>query len=284
MKLLAPAKLNLFLYVLERRPDGYHEIRTLFQKITLCDEVYLQKATGLSLEVDGEAPPGRANLCFLAAERYLSRAAVEAGVFIRLVKRIPAGTGLGGASSDAAAVLRGLARLYPGHLSESELFELAKDLGADVSFFLTPYSTALGEGLGEKLRPWPALPAWYLVVVPPFRISTAWAYRNLRLTKKKRPLNYGPENFSWDQELVNDFKPLVFEKHPELEALEEALRQSGALKVGLSGSGSALFGVFEAEREAQRAREELEKRFSGYQFFVVTNYSPEEGATCSSIT
>ncbi len=284
MKLLAPAKLNLFLRVLRRRADGYHDLETLFQKISLCDEVHLEKASGITLEVEGEAPSGRENLCFLAAERYLSRAAIEAGVFIRLVKRIPSGTGLGGASSDAAAVLKGLARLYPGHLPESELFEMGRSLGADVPFFLSSYSTALGKGIGEKLTPWPTLPAWYLVVVPPFRISTAWAYQNLRLTKERSPLNYGPENFSWGKKLVNDFKRLVFEKYPELEELEGALREARALNAGLSGSGSALFGVFETEREARRAKEALIKRFPAYQFFVVTNYSPEEEKLCSSIT
>ncbi|OAQ20582.1 4-(cytidine 5'-diphospho)-2-C-methyl-D-erythritol kinase [Thermosulfurimonas dismutans] len=282
MKIEAPAKLNLFLYVLGRRPDGYHDLLTLFQKISLCDEVHLEKATGITLEVSGEAPPGRENLCFRAAEIFLERAAIKGGVFIRLKKRIPAGTGLGGASSDAAAVLKGLSKLYPGHLSEAELFEVGRSLGADVPFFLSSYSTALGEGIGDRLSPWPTLPAWYVVVVPPFRISTAWAYRNLRLTKRETPLINGPENFSWDKSLVNDFKDLVFEKYPELSVVEAALYDAGALKAGLSGSGSALFGVFEEQGLAERAAERLRERFKDYQVLVARNF--REGETCLSIT
>ena len=275
MRLEAPAKLNLFLYVLGRRSDGYHELFTLFQKISLCDEVYLEKARGVILEVSGEAPPGRSNLCFRAAELFLERAALEAGVFIRLKKRIPAGTGLGGASSDAAAVLKGLARLYPGHLSEAELFKLGRSLGADVPFFLSPYRTALGQGIGDRLSPWPTLPAYYVVVVPPFRVSTAWAYRNLRLTKRKTPLINGPEDFSWDKPLENDFKELVFERYPELFRLEGALYEAGALRVGLSGSGSALFGVFEDEAEAERAAQRLREGFKEARVLVTGNF--EEG-------
>jgi len=283
MRLVAPAKINLFLRILRRRRDGYHEIETCFQKITLCDEVFVERATDITLEVEGEAPPGRENLCFRAAEGFLNRAAVEAGVFIRLRKRIPPGTGLGGASSDAAAVLRGLARLYPGHLSREDLFRLARELGADVPFFLSEHSTALGRGIGDELTPWSARPAWYVVAVPPFRISTAWAYRNLRLTKEKTPLNYGPENFSPEKDLSNDFRELVFARHPELRGLEEEMKKVQARGVGLSGSGSALFAIFEAEGEARGAAEALRNRFPEYRFFVATNYA-EEAFPCSSIT
>ncbi len=282
MKILAPAKINLFLHVLRKRPDGYHDILTAFQKISLCDEIRLSKATDITLEVEGEAPPGRDNLCFRAAERFLEAAALEAGVFIQLRKRIPPGTGLGGASSDAAAVLRGLSRLYPGHLSSSQLWELGRSLGADVPFFLSSYSSALAEGIGDRLRPWKSLPAWYVVVVPPFRISTAWAYQNLRLTKTQTPLINGPENFSWEKLLVNDFKPLVFGVYPELYQVEKALKEAGALGVGLSGSGSALFGVFAEETLAWSAAETLSREFGEYTFVVARNY--EEGEKCSSIT
>lgn len=286
MRLYAPAKLNLFLRVLRKRPDGYHELETLFQKITLCDEVELRKATDIALEVKGEAPPGRENLCFRAAEAFLSRAAIRAGVFIRLRKRIPAGTGLGGASSDAAAVLRGLSALYPGHLSQAELFSLARTLGADVPFFLSPYATAFARGIGDELSPFPETPAWYLVVVPPFRVSTRWAYQNLRLTKEKTPLNYGPKApegaLNFEGVLENDFRAVVFERYPELYELERALLSAGAKACGLSGSGSALFGVFAEEEAARRAEAGLVTRFPAYAFYVVTNY--KEGTPCSSIT
>ncbi|QJA06745.1 4-(cytidine 5'-diphospho)-2-C-methyl-D-erythritol kinase [Thermosulfurimonas marina] len=281
MKLLAPAKLNLFLRILGRRPDGYHDLQTLFQKITLFDEVELFKATGIALEVEGEAPGGRENLCFRAAELFFREAAVEGGVFIRLRKRIPPGTGLGGASSDAAAVLQGLSRLYPGHLSPEALYRMGVRLGADVPFFLSPYATALGEGLGERLTPWPTPHAWYVVAVPSFRVSTAWAYAQLKLTKRKRPLNYAPENFYWES-LVNDFEALIFEAYPEAAELAEALKAAGALAAHLTGSGSALFGAFRERAEAERAVEKLAQRFPEARFFVVTNL--KEGDPCSSIT
>ncbi len=278
MKLKAPAKLNLFLFILGRRPDGYHELRTLFQKITLTDELELKKATDVTLEVEGEAPSGQENLAWRAAQAFLEKAPLKAGVFIRLRKGIPPGTGLGGASSDAAAVLKGLAQLYPGCLTSQDLWEIGRSLGADVPFFLSPYSAALGEGIGERLSPWSVPPAWYLVMVPPFRISTSWAYQNLRLTKGKSSFIERPEDFSWERGLVNDFKPLVWGRYPELKEVETYLKGLGALGVGLSGSGSALFGVFKTQEEAEEAQRRLPARFKGYQTFVATQY--QEGDLC----
>ncbi|RUM89864.1 MAG: 4-(cytidine 5'-diphospho)-2-C-methyl-D-erythritol kinase [Thermodesulfatator sp.] len=276
MRLLAPAKLNLFLRVLGCRPDGYHELQTLFQKITLFDEVELFKARGIALEVEGEAPPGRANLCFQAARLFLREAAVEGGVFIRLYKRIPPGTGLGGGSSDAAAVLQGLTRLYPGHFSSEALFRMGLRLGADVPFFLSPYSTALGEGVGERLTPWPTFSAWYVVAVPPFRVSTAWAYAHLSGLKGKRPFSCGPEDFSWEN-LLNDFEELIWRTYPELARLAENLRSCGALAAHLTGTGSALFGVFVARDEAEKTAKKLARAFPRIRFWVVTNFDLQCG-------
>ena len=274
VKLLAPAKINLILRVLFRRPDGYHELFTIFQKITLFDELELEldNSPQIRLEVLGASlPTDERNLCVRAALLYREKTGLNFGLKIRLKKLIPPGTGLGGGSSDAATVLKFLNERF-SLLTAEELFSLAKALGADVPFFLFPGSTALGQGIGERLSPWPTHPAYYVLVVPALSISTAWAYRNLRLTIPAEPPNYVPGQPLWHQGLVNDFEPLIFEFYPELKGLKLRLKELGAQEALLSGTGASLFGVFERREEAERAIEELKDR--DLKVFLVTNYIP----------
>jgi len=270
--LRAPAKINLALRVLFRREDGYHELYTIFQKITLFDELFLFPSRKIELEILGEieVPEGEDNLCYQAALLFFQESRKACGIKIRLLKRIPAGAGLGGGSSDAAAVLLGLNRLWPVFTLE-ELLLLGKRLGADVPFFISPHSAALARGIGEILSPWPSYPAWYLVLCPEIKISTAWAYANLRLTTRREPPNYEPDQPLWEQGLVNDFEPVIFDHYPVLKELKEELLRAGAQAALLSGSGAALFGVFSTREEAQRAGRIFRKK--GLRAEIVTNYS-----------
>ena len=274
VKLLAPAKINLVLRVLARRLDGYHELFTVFQKVTLFDELELSltKTPEIKIEILGASlPTDERNLCVQAALLYREKTGLEFGLKIRLKKIIPSGSGLGGGSSDAAAVLSYLNEKF-ALLTQEELFSLAKALGADVPFFLFPGSTALGRGIGERLSPWPTHPAYYVLVVPRLSISTAWAYRNLRLTIPAEPPNYVPGQPLWHQGLVNDFEPLIFEFYPELKGLKQKLKELGAREALLSGTGASLFGVFERRQQAEKAMESL--RGKNLNVFLATNYIP----------
>ncbi len=271
-ELFAPAKINLILCVLFRRSDGYHELFTIFQKITFFDRLKIELTeAGLSLEVSGPVKvPHKENLCLKAAEAFLATTKVQKGVKIELYKEIPVGAGLGGGSSDAAAVLKALNELCRYPLTESDLLKLARSIGADVPFFISSQSTALARGIGDLLQPWPTHPAWYLLVFPGFEISTTWAYRNLRLTTRRKPPNYEPAQPLWWQGLVNDFETVVFEAYPVLKTIKVFLLELGAVAALLSGSGATVFGVFEGPKKAQKAKEAIEKR--GFKALVVTNF------------
>jgi len=265
-KVLAPAKINLALSVLRKRPDGYHDIDTLFQAIDLCDEVEVELAgPGVSLEVEGSADlgPEEQNLAHRAAASFLAAAGSDAGVRVRLTKRIPVGAGLGGGSSDGAAVLRCLAALVGG-VGADKLRKIGSDLGSDVPFFLGASPMARGRGRGELLQALEPLPVADLVVVsPPVHVSTADAYRALArgvedaATKRELVM---PVWTDAPEVAVNDFQPVVARAHPEITRALEGLRAAGARLALMSGSGSSCFGLFEdrvgAEAAAARLQEE----------------------------
>jgi 4-diphosphocytidyl-2-C-methyl-D-erythritol kinase len=248
--------------VLGARPDGYHDLHTVFQAIDLCDELHLSRrsAPGVSLEVVGEeaAPAGEDNLAVQAVVRLAERVGERSGVAIRLIKRIPAGAGLGGGSSDAAAALIGLETLWGKRLPEAERKELALSLGSDVPFFLLG-GTARGEGRGEILTPLPPPPpATWLLAVPPFRIATPQAFRNLSpsLTSsvsKLRILEAALRSGDFEaftENIVNDLEVGVVRIQPRLARIKQELLSRGAAGVGLTGSGSVLFAVFRSQGTA----------------------------------
>ncbi len=270
IQLLAPAKINLILKVLGKRPDGYHELFTVFQKVSWFDTLVLYPAQGLSLEVKGKIDvPLEGNLCLKAAKLFLTRSGVSEGVKIILYKEIPYGTGLGGGSSDAAATIKGLHQLYPV-FTEEELLNLGAEIGADVPFFISRYSTALGRGKGEVLTPWPSHPAWYVILCPSVSVSTPKAYQLLRLTTWQEPPNYEPDQPLWWQGLVNDFEDVILARFPFLRELKARLLERGAQAALLTGSGSALYGVFEDKARAQEAAAYFSER--GLKVKVVSNY------------
>lgn len=269
IKLPAFAKINLGLRVLGRRADGYHEIETVFQTITLHDNLTFEAKPNGNLEfvcTDPDIPTDKSNLVIRAADALRERFNVNEGARVELEKVIPAGGGLGGGSSDAAVALVALARLWKIETTKDELSEIGARLGADVPFFLTG-GTALGAGTGAEISPLEDAEKMHLVVVTPdVHVSTAEAYKALNspaLTKDKGVVNLSvsrtDDEFydSLREGLSNDFEAVVTRLHPEVGRARDALERVGARRAALSGSGSSLFGVFESEGEAERARARL---------------------------
>ncbi len=270
----ALAKINLTLRVLGRRPDGFHELRTVYQTISLADrlEIAYTPGRGRRVEIETDLPgPPEENLAVRAARAVMERGRIRGTVEVRLEKRIPAGGGLGGGSSDAAAVLLALPVLAGRKLELSTLLELAAGLGSDVPFFLLG-GTALGVGRGAEVHPLPDAPALRgLLVMPGVAVSTAEAYRALGRgltapgsscdTKSVEALTWrlGP-GFSaerWAESAVNDFEEYAFDAHPLLRRVAGKLRRAGAAPVMLSGSGSSVFGIFERAEDLEGARRAL---------------------------
>lgn len=258
----AHAKINLSLKVLGRREDGFHELRTVFQTIALHDVLELRFTPGRRFSATLEDPLGLPdNLALRAARAFCERYRVRGALAMKLVKRIPAGGGLGGGSSDAAAVLLALPALTGCRAELGALMELAAELGSDVPFFLVG-GTALGAGRGEELYPLPEMPPRpVLVLAPRLHVSTADAYRALgrgALTSElNSPRLRSLQSFVWSpgnwEDAENDFEAAVFQLHPELGRWQRKLKRSGAHVARLSGSGAALFGVFPNQATLQGA-------------------------------
>lgn len=248
----SPAKINLFLEVIARRPDGYHEIESVMQLVDLCDCVRLaRKPRGIQVSVAGaELPSGRGNLAYKAAALLMETAGLSAGVHIRLEKRIPVAGGLGGGSSNAAAVLAGLNRLYGLGRSREELREIAASLGSDVPFFLSD-GLALATGRGEiltPLEPWP--PRWVVLANPGVPVSTAWAYREVssKLTEWQPQASIrtliADGRLPWPPLWAfNRLEAVVLPHRAEVRSLKALLEQGGGAPVLMSGSGASLFAV-----------------------------------------
>jgi 4-diphosphocytidyl-2-C-methyl-D-erythritol kinase len=267
-RLRACAKLNLGLRVLYRRPDGFHELRTVFQTVSLSDrlDVSWTPARSTRITIAG-APEIADNLVERAAREVLEALKTHGDIRFELKKNIPAGAGLGGGSSDAAAVLLALPVLAGKRMREEALFEAAIRLGSDVPFFLHG-GTALGLGRGEELYPLPDEPARRgLIVAPQVHSSTAEAYRLLSATLPAPLTTNSLQNklFSFQREIwqrgeavgVNDFEGVVFAQHPELEQIRNRLRRLGASPAAMTGSGSAIFGLFDDAAARDHARKAL---------------------------
>ena len=269
VSVLCPAKLNLYLRVIAREDSGYHQIETLFQAIDLCDELEVRPGgSGIALEV-GRVPLGpfgevrddlgdyERNTAMLAARSFFAATGHEPGVELSLRKAIPAGTGLGGASSDAAGALTALNVLYGDPLDRTELIELGGTIGSDVPFFLAGGASVIAWGRGDRLLVRPPLPpSPVLLVVPEERSPTASAYQELsvRVALPAPPTLLGGAPLEGWRELAavggNDFQRMVFERFPRLGAVRRSLAEAGAVVARMTGSGTALFGVFADEAMA----------------------------------
>jgi len=272
VRIPALAKVNLRLEVLGKRSDGFHELRTIFQSISLKDELRLRstRKSGIELRVRGNASLSNEsvekNLVYRAVDALRQEFPQRDGIAIELRKAIPAGRGLGGGSSDAASALIGYLRLAKKQLPRERLFELAATLGADVPFFLEG-GRALGIGKGDEIYPLPDIPKLHLLVVSPnaIRVPTPDAYRWLNAPKlNAAQLTNSAGNpklhkfcaLSWSLQgspLLNDFEDAVFQQHPRLAELKRDLLQNGATEALLAGSGSAVIGVFPSPAKARRA-------------------------------
>jgi 4-diphosphocytidyl-2-C-methyl-D-erythritol kinase len=259
MKLRSPAKVNLYLEVLGKRPDGYHEIQTLMQRVDLADEVEIDLGgRGIQLVSEGgEVPAGMENLACRAAQIFCEEFGTPGDLQIRLKKRIPVAAGLGGGSSNAATVIMGLNDLLQAGGDEERLMALGAKIGADVPFFIFQ-KPALARGIGEKLTAANLpRPLWFLMLVPPFRISTAWAYQAYdRLPdRKKEPMRI--KNSYTDLAdllpvLKNDLESAVLTRHPQIADMKEELLARGGRGALMSGSGPVIFGLFSTRKEAAR--------------------------------
>jgi 4-diphosphocytidyl-2-C-methyl-D-erythritol kinase len=298
LTLPAFAKINLGLRVLGKRPDGYHELDTVLQTISLHDTIRLtvHDSSEIVLSCDDRSlPTDEGNLVYRAAQALQSRFAPSRGARIRLEKRIPVQAGLGGGSSDGAVTLLGLAYLWQIEARLEDLSEIACSLGADVSFFFCG-GRARGTGTGNEIEPLPDTPDRFLLVIKPnASVSTAEAYESLKAgsltTVDAKTIlassEWNENTCSFDPEcLQNDFEPVVFEREPEITRAKAALVDVGAEVTLLAGSGSGVFGIFDSEDAQKRAIQAIELE-SGWRVFpcstVGRNHYQSAMSPCGAI-
>ncbi|MEA2083746.1 MAG: 4-(cytidine 5'-diphospho)-2-C-methyl-D-erythritol kinase [Thermodesulfobacteriota bacterium] len=261
----APAKINLFLRVIGRRPDGYHDIETRMQKLGLSDHLcIIPQNEGISLSCSGiDLPEDETNLAFKAALSFYKHTGISHGIKIDLEKKIPVAAGLGGGSSDAAAVLKGMNKLFNTGLDPESLADMARSLGADVSFFVTDFQAADATGIGDRLQEIQGLNNLSVVLVNPgFPVSTKWVYENFALTTPGNPYILAPGSDS-DAEsgryprgedspgFFNDLEAVTVSRYPEVGRIKEQLLIDGAQSALMSGSGPTVFGLFADYEKAE---------------------------------
>jgi 4-diphosphocytidyl-2-C-methyl-D-erythritol kinase len=262
----AYAKINLYLKILDKRPDGYHNIFTVMQKISLFDEITINinPREGQNINIicnDKNIPTDKTNTVYKAAELFLERADIFADIEITINKKIPSQAGLGGGSSDAGSVLLGLNEYFDFILPENVLIEIAAKVGADVPFFVKNVNCAFCEGIGEIVSPiYIDLSGFYcLIVKPAYNVSTRQAYDDWDNSMRGRTGASAPTIDIDDvmQNIHNDFYNLACSQNPNIKQIKDLLIQSGAIAAELSGSGSALFGIFDSLDNVQKCREQI---------------------------
>ncbi|TBW49994.1 4-(cytidine 5'-diphospho)-2-C-methyl-D-erythritol kinase [Marinobacter halodurans] len=273
LTLPAPAKLNLFLHIIGRRPDGYHELQTLFQFLEHGDELTFSPTSGsrVTLEPAIDGVPQENNLIMRAARLLQAEAGRELpGVHIHLTKRLPMGGGIGGGSSDAATTLLGLNHFWQLGLSIDRLAELGLQLGADVPVFVRGHA-AFAEGIGEKLTPCDPPEDWYVVIKPDCNINTGMIFSEEGLTRNTPPITIAPAFEGDASRYRNDCEDIVCKLYPEVEKSRDWLSQFGPAR--LTGTGACIFGRFPTE---SKALEVWDSRPSGITGFVTrgVNSSP----------
>ena len=268
----APAKVNLYLRVVGKRPDGYHNIETIFEKVALFDKIVAKPITGGRLKIicdSPDVPVGRTSLLYKAAALLRQKYGIAAGAEIKVFKKIPIAAGLGGGSSDAASVLLALKTIWKLSAKKSDLIKIGKKLGSDVPFFLNNCSFATAKGRGDEIKPLRRNKKfWHLIISFPVKllskdVYTAYKRRSIKNASRK------DKNI-----LINDLEPFVFKQEPLVAKVKRAFEKIGIKNSLVSGSGPSVFALFGKRKEAEKARRLLIKSFpflkgKGWQVFVV---------------
>ncbi len=304
MILYAPAKVNLHLIILGKRPDGYHNINTIFERVALFDKIVLRSLPGQKIHTRGcrgnktkissdnpLVPTGKTSLIHRTISSLKSYAKVSRGIEVKIYKKIPIAAGLGGGSSDAASVLLGLNKMWNLGLKFPALCKIGKDLGADIPFFLSEKRYAVAKARGDEIKPlkWRAK-FWHLLVFPPVRLlakdvyaayaktskkDRMWLTKDACLNKIVAPSTSLAAYCGIKRFLKNDLESVVLKKEPIVRALKNALKAIGLKNSLVSGSGPSVFTLFENRKEAEGAKETLLERFpfaknKGWKIFVVS--------------
>jgi 4-diphosphocytidyl-2-C-methyl-D-erythritol kinase len=270
----AYAKINIGLYVVERRPDGFHNIETVFHRIAIADTLSLTPAGEIRVSSSSpDAPSDNTNICYKAAALLQEHLKTTQGVHIHIEKQVPVGAGLGGGSADAACILRELPALWGGTVPEETLRTMALQLGSDVPYFLSPGS-AVAHGRGEVLRYFTIdVPYTILLCNPGFHVATGWAYGRITPGTHGKPHNLAVivqegmlDPAMLGQHLRNDFEGVVFPAHPEVRQIKADMLTGGAVFAMMSGSGSTVYGFFRDATAAGRCAVPLAA--AGYRTFI----------------
>lgn len=278
MVLNSYAKLNLYLKIIARRRDGYHDLDTVFERIDLADKIILKSRLDNKIKIitpSSQIPKGKANLAWRAARILKDNFKIKSGVDIKIIKHIPPAAGLGGGSSNAAAVLMGLNKLWKLGLNQRRLISLGKSLGADVPFFICNLPFARARSRGDQIRSLKALGNsrfWHIVVVPKARLATALAYQKwdetaqkVRLTRPDSDVRMltsalKRKDFSLiSRGLFNSLEEASFKLCPEIQKVKERLSSLGLKSILMSGSGTAVFGMLSSRKEAESLGRQLKR-------------------------
>lgn len=281
IKLRAMAKINLGLDVVKRREDGYHEVRMIMQTIKMYDKITIRKRDDNEIKVKTNLyylPTDENNLVYKAAKLILEKYEVEQGVEITLEKFIPVAAGMAGGSSDAAAVLYGINKIFKLRATKNELMELGVKIGADVPYCIMR-GTALAEGIGEKLTPLKAVPkTTILIAKPSFGVSTKFVYENLVLDENTPhpdidgiidSINEG-DIYSLSDRIGNVLETVTAKEYPQIEEIKNIMKQNGALNALMSGSGPTVFGIFDNKEDANRCKQLLKGKLVKQVFVTET--------------
>lgn len=284
IRLKALGKINLALDVLRRREDGYHEVRMIMQTVNMYDKLTLRKKKEPGIEVKTNLfylPTNENNLVYKAAKLLMDEAGIEQGLFIDLHKFIPVAAGMAGGSSDAAAVLYGVNRLFNLGLSQKDLMERGVRIGADVPYCVMR-GTALAEGIGEKLTPLPPMPDCYILIAKPgISISTKSVYQNLRLDtlekhqdtdRSLRALEEG-NLMELADSMGNVLESVTIRENPVIEEIKDEMKAAGAINAMMSGSGPTVFGIFTHKNKAEEAERILQKKGLAKQTYITKPYN-----------
>lgn len=283
IQMKALAKVNLGLDVIRRREDGYHEVKMIMQTVRLYDRIILEKTQkGISMETNlSFLPVNEQNIAYRAAKMLMDEFHIQGGLHINIDKHIPVAAGMAGGSTDGAAVLYGVNKIFELGLTKRQLMERGVKLGADVPYCIMR-GTVLSEGIGEILTPVPSLPDCHILIAkPPVSVSTKHVYENLKLDKIERHPDIDgmvealrmEDLHGVTQRMENVLETVTIPEHPEIQQIKDLMKKKGALNALMSGSGPTVFGIFDDREKGMRARELLRKSSLARQTYLVRPFN-----------